>query len=138
MNAELKLVGLERGGDIACGLVAGFVGAEVKSLKPSSKRLAGIAVVAGLGAGGEGAFWVKEKSRPLCVDAIGACAGRGAGGLVVVPAKKFPPLSGGGEDTCAATGGDLAGILEGNPNPEKDEGFAGDAGVANPKEELED
>lgn len=35
-------------------------------------------------------------------------------------------------------GGDLAGILDGNPSPEKDEGFCGDAGVGKPKDELGD
>lgn len=111
----------------------------MKSLKPSSaKRSAGIDVVAGFGAGGDAAFCVKEKLRSLDIIADGACAGLGAGGLVAVPEKKLPPLSGGGDDTCAATGGDLADALVGNPRPENDEGFAGDAGVGNPKDELGD
>lgn len=54
LNAELKLVGLCRGGDAAAGLGAGFDDADAKSLKPSSpKRSAGIAVAAGFGAGGD-------------------------------------------------------------------------------------
>lgn len=101
LNAELKFVGLASVGDMDCWIGNVFCGpADVKSLKPSSpKRFAGIDVVAGLGAGGDGAFCVKEKLRSLDVVADGACAGLAAGGLVVVPEKKLPPLKGGGEDT---------------------------------------
>lgn len=138
MKAALKFVGLARVGDVTCWFTDGFETAEEKSLKPSSpKRSVAIEVVAGLGAGGEGAFCVKEKSKALDMDVDGACAGLGAGGLVAVPAKKLPPLNGGGEDTCAATGGDLAGIFVGNPRPENDAGFGGDAGVGKPKDEPE-
>lgn len=96
-------------------------------------------VVVGLDAGGDCGFCVKEKLRGFDAAAVGACAGFGGGGLVVVPAKKLPPLNGGGEDICGAVGGDLADTFVGNPRPEKEEDdFAGDAAVGKLKEDPGD
>lgn len=140
LNAELKFVGLRNVGDDS-GAFAGFV-ADAKSLKPSSpKRFAGMDVVVGCATGGDGVFCVKEKFKEFDAADIGACAGFGAAGLLAVPPKKFPPLNGGGEDTCAATGGAFAGTLVGKPKPanaDEDDGGGGDVAVGKLNEELED
>lgn len=141
LNAELKFVGLRNVGEDKGAFAAGPDGADAKSLKPSSpNRLAGIEVVVGLGIGGDGVFCVKEKFKAFDMDADGACAGLGAGGLLAVPAKKLPPLNGGGEDIWAATAGDLAGMFVGNPKPAKedDDGGGGDVVVGKSNNEPDD
>lgn len=121
LKGELKAGGLCIGGDstFAAG-AAEVVDPEAKSLKPlSPKRSAGIDV-AGFDAteGGDGLVTccVKEKFRAFCCGASVA-AGLGAGGFVVVPEKKWPPLRGGGEDICGAEGAAFVGTAVEKFNP---------------------